>query len=406
MKIRHIIIAVTAMLSVACNQEPATETIGGVSLHSELGGAAVGFERACETRQFNFPQDHGAHRSFRNEWWYITGNAEDTSGQKFGFHVTFFRIANKPPSPASDITSSDTTGSDTTASDKASSTTPIASSWASNEFYMAHFAVTTEDREIKKFERFARGAAGLAGAEINIAAEANDTVRVWLDDWQLSGRYNNSDQPDKLSWHLSMPASDTELNLTLTPQKPIVLQGDAGYSQKSADPCNASYYYSLTRLQATGSLDIDGTSHNIDGTAWLDREWSSSALGDNQSGWDWFALQLDDGRDIMLYQLRLRDGTRDTWSHAVEIDQHGNSQEIPIRNIELKTTRWWQSDAGNRYPVAGVIRRKDTGETIEFQPLIDNQELDFTVRYWEGSIALTIDSGKSIGRGYMELTGY
>ena len=391
MKIRCIFIVVAIALMAACNQEPSTET-AGVSLHSELGGSAEGFERACGPQQFNFPEDHGAHRSFRNEWWYITGNVEDASGKKFGFHVTFFRIANDPPLPVT-----------TTATDRNETT----SSWSSNEFYMAHFAVTAQGREIKKFERFARGAAGLAGVDINTTEAKKDTVRLWLDDWQLSARYSDhSDQHDSLSWYLTIPADGSNLNITLTPQKPIVLQGDDGYSQKSADPCNASYYYSVTRLQTTGSLTIEGTTHDINGTAWLDREWSSSALGDNQSGWDWFALQLNDGTEIMLYQLRLRDGTRDSYSYAVEIDRHGNSKKIPIRNIEIITTRWWKSDTGKSYPIAGVIKRKDTGETIVFEPLIDNQELDFTVRYWEGAIELANASGKPIGHGYMELTGY
>jgi len=395
MNIRAILFAVTTALISACNQQPSSPPTDGVSLHSELGGEAIGFERACSARQFKFPEDHGAHPSFRNEWWYITGNAADTSGQQFGFHVTFFRIANEPPIPATEATAN-------------------SSSWSSNEFYMAHFAVTSEGREIKKFERFARAAAGLAGADITTLAnkkgedtkngESENVVRVWLDDWQLSATHG--DNSHSLNWRISMATADTTLDITLTPQKPIVLQGDSGYSQKSADPCNASYYYSITRLQASGTLGIDGTTHDINGTAWLDREWSSSALGDNQSGWDWFALQLDDGRDIMLYQLRLRDGTRDTYSYAVEIDQQGNAQEIPIGNIDIETTRWWQSESGNRYPVAGVIHRKDTGETIIFEPLTDNQELDFTVRYWEGAIVLANEQGLPMGRGYMELTGY
>ena len=164
---------------------------------------------------------------------------------------------------------------------------------------MAHFAVSTEGEEIKTYERFSRAAAGLAGAE----AHENKVVKVWLDDWQLYALQSDA----QLQWHLSLKEQDLNLDLTLTAEKPLVLQGDAGYSRKSADACNASYYYSFTRLKASGSLDFNisdqAVSHSVSGSAWLDREWSSSALGANQSGWDWFALQLSDGRDIMLYQL-------------------------------------------------------------------------------------------------------
>jgi len=376
---KYFIIFAAALLLVACDKQPQQST--GVSLHSELGGSATGYERACGARLFNFPADHGAHSSYRNEWWYVTGNVQDSGGQRFGFHVTFFRIANEPPLAQSEKKNS---------------------LWRSNEFYMAHFAVTQKNREIKKFERFARAAAGLAGAEIT--PNEKDIVRVWLDDWQLSA--NKSVTGAALQWHLALQTSDTKLNLTLTPQKPVVLQGDAGYSQKSDDPCNASHYYSFTRLETNGTIQIDGKTHSVNGSAWLDREWSSSALGSDQTGWDWFAIQLDDGRDIMLYQLRRNDQSRDPYSHAVEIDKQGNPKEIPIQNIEITTTRWWQGESGNRYPVSGKILRRDTGEILIFEPLTDNQELDFTVRYWEGAITLTNNTGEQKGQGYMELTGY
>jgi len=386
MKTLLTILALITLVS-ACNQQDQPNT--GVSLHAELGGAAEGYERACGPRQFNFPADHSAHPSFRNEWWYITGNLENDAGKRFGFHITFFRIANEPLTNEAPV-------NETTAKK-----TPVVqkdSNWRSNEFYMAHFAVTAEGGEIKTHERFSRSAAGLAGA----APDTDNLVKVWLDDWQLVA----TQEDDQLVWHLSLSESDLKLDLTLSPEKPRVLQGEAGYSQKSADPCNSSYYYSYTRLKTDGSLQIDDTTHNVAGSSWLDREWSSSALGDNQSGWDWFALQLDDGRDIMLYQLRMNDGSRDNYSHAVEIDHDGRATEIPIENITLNTTRWWQSEAGNRYPVAGTIYRRDTNETLVFEPLVDDQLLDLTVRYWEGAIHLTDTENKPLGRGYMELTGY
>ncbi len=366
-----------------CNSPPQEYSTTGVSLHSELGGSAEGFERACTTRQFSFPEDHGAHPKFRNEWWYITGNLEDSSGLRFGFHVTFFRVANPPEKPDANGTSSN---------------------WSSSEFYMAHFAVTEglteENVHSTGFERFSRAAAGLSGAHVSNTEES--TVKVWLDDWQLHASYVD----DKLIWQLSLHEGDYSIQMRLTPEKPIVLQGNAGYSQKSADPCNASFYYSLPRLRADGQIKIAGTQHDVTGTAWLDREWSSSALADTQTGWDWFALQLNDGRDLMLYNLRKGDGSIDSFSYAVEIDQRGTKRQIPIDQISVEVDRWWKSDTGSRYPVAGKILRKDTNEILVFTPLRENQELDFTVRYWEGAIDLASTSGENIGRGYLELTGY
>ena len=390
-----ILLAVLVVTVVACGDSDdrvQQANSGGVSLHTELGGSAEGYKRACAPRDFKFPEDHGPHPEFRNEWWYVTGNLQTLKAgsqqKRFGFHATFFRIATKPAdSPKAEDVTSD---------------------WASNEFYMAHFALTEEGADrVSAHERFGRAAAGLAGAVVDTAVDENGTsknnkVKVWLDDWQLLA----NEQDGKLVWQLQIEEENNLLDLTLVAEKPKVLQGKAGYSQKSADPCNSSYYYSFTRLQATGTVAIDNQPSDVNGTAWLDREWSSSALADDQVGWDWFALQLDDGREIMFYQLRKNDGTSDPFSHAVEINKDGTKAEIPLQMLELDIDRWWRSKAGARYPISGTITRKDTDETIVYRPLIDDQELNLTVRYWEGAIKLTDKAGQSIGRGYLELTGY
>ncbi len=358
----------------ACKGASEQPVVQSISLHTELGGNADGFTRACGGREFRFPQDHGPHPEFRNEWWYVTGNLKDKKSQAFGFHATFFRIANRPYN------------------------TDQPNSWAASQFYMAHFAITRHGGDqVRAHERFARAAAGLAGAQA-------EPFRVWLDDWSINATQQS--RADKPEWLLKLGDGSDHLELVLTAQKPITLQGDQGYSQKSSDPCNASYYYSVSRMTASGSLSIDGQDHRVDGTAWLDREWSSSALADDQQGWDWFALQLDDGRDIMYYQLRNNNGDRDPQSYAAEIDRTGGRKILSLDDIDLEVTRWWQSDSGSRYPVAGQLRRTDTGEVIHYEPLIDNQELPLTVRYWEGAIMLSNADGESIGTGYLELTGY
>lgn len=371
---------------VSCSSEsekkPETDS-GGVSLHTELGGDAEGYDRACGPREFVFPQDHGAHPSFRNEWWYITGNLQSTNAMQFGFHATFFRVGNRLAESMTDEA--------------------VSSDWVADEFYMAHFAITQQAADqVSAHERFGRAAAGLAGAVVNKSNNSDALVKVWLDDWKLIAREING----QLVWSLQIKDGEDALDLTLIADKPIVLQGRDGYSQKSADPCNSSYYYSMPRMQASGQVVANDQSHAVNGTAWLDREWSSSALADDQVGWDWFALQMDDGRDIMFYQLRKDNGAVDPYSHAVEIDKEGLKTEIPSAHFKLNIDRWWQSESGSRYPVSGTITRADTGEIIVYRPLIDDQELDLTVRYWEGAIVLTDESGQSIGRGYLELTGY
>ena len=377
------ILAAVSACSDTSNNSVAEPT---VSLTTELGGTAEGYQRACEPRDFVFPADHGAHPGFRNEWWYVTGNLNNESGKRFGFHATFFRIANQPVAgPVVGTEAPDTWQS--------------ASNWATSQFYMGHFAISEEGaKKAAAYERFARAAAGLSGAT---AAP----VKIWLDDWRLTGPAHDAETNQ---WQLSM-TSDTNtesVDLALNPQKPPVLQGERGLSVKSAGNCNASYYYSISRMQVSGEISNGGEQHSVTGSAWLDREWSSSVLADHQVGWDWFALQLTDGRDLMIYQLRDINGQADTHSYAVEIDKAGNKKIIPFEQIELTMERWWQSPSGANYPVAGRIHRGDTNETIVYQPLIDNQELPLTVRYWEGAILLSDEAGTSIGRGYLELTGY
>jgi len=254
--------------------KPATET----GLAERLGGGDLsGFARALEPREFAFPADHGPHPDFRNEWWYLTGNLETATGRRFGYQVTFFRIALAPEDPAAQ---------------------PRRSGWATRQVWMAHVALSdAANRRHREHERFARGAAGLAGAQAS-------PFRVWLEDWQLQARGEGKDGV----WELQIETANFGLELALDPEKPIVLQGDAGLSRKSAEPGNASFYYSIPRLTTAGNIRVGNEELAVTGLSWLDREWSTSALTAQQSGWDWFALQLDDGRDLMYYQMRRTDG--------------------------------------------------------------------------------------------------
>lgn len=334
---------------------------------------SVRFPTVDRPRPFEFPADHGAHPEYRHEWWYLTGNLETSEGRHFGYQVTFFRF-NLGEGP------------------------PRESHWAADQVYMAHFAVTdTEGGHFHHSERFARAALGLAGAR---AAP----FRVWLDDWRMQGA-------EAALFPLTVSIADQEaaVTLSLTPEKPHVLQGDRGYSRKGPEAGNASHYYSYTRIATEGQVEIEGERFTVTGESWLDREWGSSALGDSLVGWDWFSLQLDDGRDLMFFHLRQADGGIDPLSHGVLVEPDGRSRRLSFGDVDATPLRHWRSPAtGVRYPVAWRLRIADEQLDLRLTPRIDAQELNGTFRYWEGALRIEGQRGdRSVtGHGYMELTGY
>jgi predicted secreted hydrolase len=350
-------------------ERPATAD-GDGTLTGALGGDAEGgFARATEPRAFAFPRDHGPHPAYRNEWWYVTGNLRDEAGRRYGFQVTFFRIGLVPGA------------------------VERPSAWAANQVWMAHFAVTDVAGErFHDFERFARdGDIGLAGA-------SSDPVEVWLEDWRLERR-------DDGTWRLRASAEGVALDLDLAPRKAPVLQGDAGLSQKSDEPGNASYYYSMTRIAADGTLTLDGAGREVGGTAWLDREWSTSALGPDQAGWDWFALQLDDGSDIMFYRLRRTDGSTDRHSAGIVVAPDGTTRYLAREDVALEVVDRWTSPRGGTYPARWRIEVAGLDAPLTVAPVMPNQELHGVVRYWEGAVDV-LREGSPVGQGYVELTGY
>jgi predicted secreted hydrolase len=355
-------------LLVGCAVDQPSES---VDVSAALGGDDVaGYLRADRPRAFRFPEDHGPHPGFRNEWWYVVGNLDSDAGRRFGFQITIFRVALTPDAPVSP------------------------SAWATDHAWMAHFAVTdVRSGEHHAFERFARGAAGLAGADL-------DPFRVWLEDWRLVALEGND-----FPWRLQAFDGDTGVDLILDPRKPPVLQGDGGLSQKGAGEGNASYYYSMTRLDARGSLRIGDEVHEVSGSAWLDREWSTSALADDQAGWDWFALQLDDDREIMYYRMRHEDGSADPYSKGLIVAPDGGSELIRREDVDLEVLRTWRSGSGRTYPVAWRLRVRPLAREFEIRAVHDAQEMAMTVRYWEGAVDVLQD-GEPVGRGYVELTGY
>ncbi len=398
MTVRRVLVALAAALLLAAAawwafrpERPQTAR-ATLSLTGTLGGAdTAGYARATEPRPFDFPADHAPHPDFRTEWWYVTGNVATADGRAFGYQLTLFRNALAPPS-------ADALAPGTAAAGSAAATpsTPP-SAWATRQAWMGHLAVTdvAAGRHVAE-ERFDRGALGLAGGQ---AAP----FRVWLEDWALEGEGDGA-----FPLHLVAPGDSAGLDLVLEPEKPVVLQGDHGLSRKGPEPGNASYYYSFTRLGTRGQVRVGGRTYAVRGSSWLDREWSTSALPEGTVGWDWFALQLDGGTDLMLYRLRRADGGVSPFSDGVLVAPDGVSRRLPPDAWTVDVTARWRSPDGATYPSAWRVRIPGAGLDLTVRSRVPDQEWRTSFRYWEGTVRVegTGPGGPVGGLGYAELTGY
>jgi predicted secreted hydrolase len=342
-----------------------------VAVREALADERAGFARAMAPRPFQFPADHGPHPDFRTEWWYYTGNLQTADRRHIGFQLTFFRVALAPTEQ------------------------PRASAWATRQLYFAHFAVTdTAASRFHAFSRTGRGALGMAGAE---AAP----FRVWIDGWSAEG--------SGASPRLRASEGDVAIDLELSATKPVVLQGERGLSRKGPEPGNASFYYSFTRMPARGIVRLGAESLAVSGEAWMDREWSTSGLGADLQGWDWFAVQLDDGRELMVYLLRRRDGTLDPFSAGSLVAPDGAVRALGAGDVRVETLAHWSSPrSGVRYPARWRLTVPSAELRLDIEPRLADQELRVNTRYWEGAVGVTGMAGAwSIrGQGYVELVGY
>jgi predicted secreted hydrolase len=334
-----------------------------------------GYARALGPREFRFPEDHGPHPEFRSEWWYWTGNLETADGRAFGYQLTMFRQALAPTQPER------------------------ASQWGARHVYMAHFALSDIGAQrFHAFERFSREALGLAGVQAS-------PFRVWLRDWEVKAT-----EGGVFPMRLSARGEDgATLELVLEEGKPPVLQGDRGLSQKGPQAGNASYYYSLTRMPSRGTVTVDGRTYEVTGTSWVDREWSTGPLGREQVGWDWFALQLSDGSELMYYQLRDRDGTVNPFSAGTFVPAQGVPVRLPRDEVRLEVLDTWKSPrGGTAYPARWRLSVPTLRLALDITPAQADQELPVSLRYWEGAVRVQgTRAGQPLsGRGYVELTGY
>jgi predicted secreted hydrolase len=353
-----------------------TPQYASANLVEMMQGEADGaFARALEPAPFVFPRDHGAHPEYRTEWWYYTGNLQDANGNPFGYQLTFFRNALTPtlPERTSDL--------------------------ATNQLYMAHFAITdgVANRHVS-FERFSRGAAGLAGAV------GEPSFAVWLEDWSVRRVGPGVSQ---LQVHAEDEDGVVALELQLRERLPPVLQGDQGLSQKGPEVGNASYYYSLVQIATTGVITFNHQAIPVSGLTWMDHEYSTSALGKEAVGWDWFSVQLEDGAALMFAQVRTRDGA--TADEFVGSLIEANGEQRPLaRSLPSVLGQWTSPRTGITYPSGWQVDFPAEEMTLTIQPLIQDQEMKGSFVYWEGAVTVQgrrVDEAVQ-GVGYVELTGY
>lgn len=360
--------------------QPATAVTASL-LPLLAGEHGAGYARALEPGAIQFPRDLGPHNNYQLEWWYYTGNLQNTDGREFGYQLTFFRRALAP----------ETEGAPTVPSRRQ---TP-ASNWRTNQVYLAHFTISDVAGEaFYQQERFSRGSLGLAGAQA-------EPYRIWLEDWSAEAT-----APGTVRLHAQ--TAEATLDLTLRQTLPPVLHGDNGLSQKGPEPGNASYYYSLVQQATEGTLRLEDETFAVTGISWKDHEYSTSALSGNAVGWDWFSAQFADGSALMLGQIRLADGGISPYSAGTFVTAAGEVRPLTAPDIELTVTNGWRSPtSGAIYPAGWVIHIPSLALELTAVPLMPNQELSVSTTYWEGAAAYEgTRSGQPItGRGYIELTG-
>ena len=334
------------------------------------------FKPALPGWQYEFPRDHRVHREFKTEWWYYNGYLTGPEGQRFGYQVTFFRIGLIPgPIPKE------------------------GSRWRIHEVFMAHLAVTDINNKTFLFqEKAARANLGLAGAD-------GGQYRVWVEKWQVI--------EEGKGHQIQVGDGDLSLSLKIIPTGPPLIHGVDGITRKGTGAGRASHYYSMTRLETKGHVKIKGEKFQVSGLSWMDHEFGSNQLQETQIGWDWFSLQLDNGMDLMIYQLRHEDGRVDPNSSGTLSGPDSRKMHLSLSEIKLRVLNLWKSSrSGAIYPASWEIYLPQHDLRLELVPLMAGQELmtpkSTRITYWEGIVKVKGSyKGRVVeGNGYVEMTGY
>jgi len=337
------------------------------------------WRRADPSYRLGLPRDHGSHPDYKIEWWYYTGNLATREGRRFGYQLTFFRV-----------------GVDPTPSNP--------SRWAVRDLFMAHFAIT----DIASGRHHAADLVNRAG--VGWAGAATEGLRVWNEDWLAA---QDADGRHRLQAAAASGGASFAAGLVLQEGGRFVAHGEQGFSRKGSQPGNASHYYSLTRMPTRGTLTVGGERFTVEGNSWMDHEFGSSLLEPGQVGWDWFAIQLEDGADLMLFQMRRADGRADPNSSGTLADGTRQTRRLGAGDFALRPNRVWTSPAsGASYPVGWTLRVPGLGLELEVRAAVEAQELrterSTGVTYWEGAVEVrgTRNGRPALGRGYLEMTGY
>jgi predicted secreted hydrolase len=334
-----------------------------LAAHSQTT-TADGFALPQLGQKFSFPRDHGSHPNFRTEWWYVTGHLDGEQGQRFGFQLTFFRQAQKIGSTV-------------------------------QQLHLAHAALSsTSTQQFLHEEKLQR--AGWAAA----ASETGLDVRQ--DQWQLA-------QVDEKHLRLAFTVrGEAAVELELSIDQPLVVFGKDSVSKKGASPQAASHYLTFPKLGARGSVKLGAKAQPVTGTAWMDHEFSSSQLEPGQVGWDWAAIQLNDGREIMAYRMRRADGSTDPFSTLALIGADGQLQHFPADQFQWQALSSWQSPR-NQATYPQHVKLQFGTETLELRPILADQEQGGSITglpYWEGACDVLDAGSKPVGRAFLELAGY
>ena len=332
---------------------------------------------------WSFPRDHWARDGYKTEWWYFTGHLTSEDGRRFGYQFTFFRVGMLPRRP------------------------PLASDWATGNLIMGHAAIGDHESQRHLFSEVIYRITPMLGG----FGEYPDTLIAWSRapagtdaSWTL--RWNGS------GFDFSMDDRRQRMGFSLStrPVKPMIFQGPNGFSRKGNANAAASQYYSFTRLATTGEIWLDGERLAVTGHSWMDKEFGSDQLEAHQVGWDWFSLQLDDGREVMLYVLRDTTGATD-FARGTIVSASGDARYLAPEAFSIRATETWESPETDAvYPSRWEIALPGEDLRMSIRPVMANQEnrsaLIKSMFYWEGAVEITGADGRQMGQGYVELVGY